>query len=419
MNQLIQSSERAADANLLDTIVQSGFCSGCGACAGLIGSSKVQMRLSREGYLRPFSSDSLDPKDTKLVQAVCPGIRIEHDTPSASYHPIWGPIERVRTGQAKDLQIRREGSSGGVVSALAVYLLESHQVDFVAQIAVAAGDPLSNEVQMSRTRADVLRAAGSRYAPAAPLARLEEYLSTGQRFALVGKPCDVAAVRNLARIDPRIDRQVPFLLSFMCAGVPSIHGTHALLHALGMERSELQSFRYRGDGWPGMARAVTTDGQSAEMDYATSWGSILNRHLQFRCKICPDGTGEFADVVCADAWYGKDGYPDFEEREGRSLVISRTSVGESLVQEAVREGAIEVSDLAVTEIDRMQPYQLNRKQVVLGRLLGARLRSGWAPRYRRLGLVKASLSARPMDWLRNAIGTYRRAKGAKGDFDVT
>src|SRR3712207_7050821 len=38
-----------------------------------------------------------------------------------------------------------------------------------------------------------------------------------------------------------------------------------------------------------------------------------------RCKICPDGTGEFADIVCADAWYGKDGYPDFAEREGRSL----------------------------------------------------------------------------------------------------
>jgi coenzyme F420 hydrogenase subunit beta len=160
-----------------------------------------------------------------------------------------------------------------------------------------------------------------------------------------------------------------------------------------------------------MARAVTTDGQSAEMDYATSWGTILNRHLQFRCKICPDGTGEFADVVCADAWYGKDGYPDFEEREGRSLVVSRTAVGESLVLEAVREGAIDVSDLAVTEIDRMQPYQLNRKQVVLGRLLATRLRSGWAPRYRRLGLIKASLSARPMDWLRNALGTYKRAEG--------
>jgi coenzyme F420 hydrogenase subunit beta len=377
------------------------------------------MRLSQQGYLRPASLRLLDPGDVELVQAVCPGIRIEHDTPSTGSHPIWGPIERVRTGQAKDLQIHREGSSGGVISALAVYLLESRQVDFVAQIAVAAGDPLANEVQMSRSRADVLRAAGSRYAPAAPLARLEEYLSTGQRFALIGKPCDVAAVRNLAKVDPRISRQVPFLISFMCAGVPSIKGTHEILDKLGVEAARLQSFRYRGDGWPGMARAVSLDGVVGEMDYAESWGTILNRHLQFRCKICPDGTGEFADVVCADAWYGKDGYPDFEERDGRSLVISRTTTGESLVQAAVQAGVIQVSDLAVTEIDRMQPYQKTRKQVVLGRLLATRLRRGWAPRYRHLGLVRASLTARPMDWLRNALGTYRRARGEKGGSDAS
>jgi coenzyme F420 hydrogenase subunit beta len=411
MDQYTKLSQEVISGNRLDAIAKNGFCSGCGACAGLLGSSKVQMQLSRQGYLRPVSVGPIDSTDEELVHAVCPGIRIEHDMLSTGHHSIWGPIERVRTGQAKDMQIRHEGSSGGVISALAVYLLESRQVDFVAQIAVAAKDPLVNEVQMSRTRADVLRAAGSRYAPAAPLARLEEYLSTGQRFALIGKPCDIAAVRNLARVDSRIGRQVPFLLSFMCAGVPSIKGTHVLLDALGVERSRLQSFRYRGDGWPGMARAVSLDGRVAEMDYTKSWGTILNRHLQFRCKICPDGTGEFADVVCADAWYGKDGYPDFEERDGRSLVISRTSVGESLVQEAVREGAIEVSDLAVTEIDRMQPYQLNRKQVVLARLLATRLRRGWAPRYRRLGLVKASLGARLLVWLRNAIGTYKRAEG--------
>jgi coenzyme F420 hydrogenase subunit beta len=264
---------------------------------------------------------------------------------------------------------------------------------------------------MSTTRADVLRAAGSRYAPAAPLDRLEEFLSTGKRFAVIGKPCDIAAVRNLGRVDPRVNEQIPFLLSFMCAGVPSINGTHELLSQLGIEANRLQSFRYRGDGWPGMARAVDLDGHVGEMDYSKSWGTILNRHLQFRCKICPDGTGEFADVVCADAWYGKDGYPDFAEREGRSLILTRTAAGESLVQAATRAGVIATVDLPIGEIAHMQPYQLNRKQVVLGRLLGTRLRRGWMPLYQNLGLIRASLSARPLAWIRNAVGTYKRATG--------
>lgn len=51
------------------------------------------------------------------------------------------------------------------------------------------------------------------------------------------------------------------------------------------------------------------------MSYNESWGNILGKYLQKRCKICPDGIGEFADIVCADAWHGdKSGYPNFEEK---------------------------------------------------------------------------------------------------------
>ncbi len=380
-------------------------------CESVVGSSKVQMRLSSEGYLRPETIGPLTETDVADVRAVCPGIRLEHSRAVENYHPIWGPIQTVRTGFATDAAVRREGSSGGVISALAIYLLESKQVAFVAQIAASASNPLSNELQLSRTRDDVIRAAGSRYGPSAPLARFGELLDHGEPFALIGKPCDVAAVRLLSLRDARVDRQVRFLISFMCAGIPSEKGTRAILAHLGVAADDVTSFRYRGDGWPGKARAVTRNGQSHEMDYATSWGTILNRHLQFRCKICPDGTGEFADVVGADAWYGKDGYPDFEEREGRSLVLGRTALGEQLIREAVQAGAIDVSPLPIDDINLMQPYQRQRKCTVLGRIIGMRLRRGVAPSYRRLGLVRASLAAGPIDWLRNAWGTFKRARG--------
>lgn len=212
-------------------------------------------------------------------------------------------------------------------------------------------------------------------------------------------------------MDERVKTQIPYLISFMCAGIPSLKGTEEMLARMGVGDQPLKSLRYRGDGWPGKAKAVLADGSSFEMDYNTSWGTILNRHLQFRCKICPDGSGEFADVVCADAWYGKDGYPDFAEREGRSLILSRTAVGEALVEAAMRDGAVTAEDLPVEEIARMQPYQVNRKQMVLGRLIATRLRLGSAPVYRRMGLLRASLSANPIAWLRSAWGTYKRAKG--------
>ncbi|MDO8941095.1 MAG: Coenzyme F420 hydrogenase/dehydrogenase, beta subunit C-terminal domain [Methylicorpusculum sp.] len=395
----------------LSNIVSNGFCLGCGACEGVLGHSKIHMDLSQDGYLRPHNMSVLDSKDDYLINAICPGIRIENKVAEGNIHPIWGPILKIRTGYAFDEEVRRFGSSGGVISALAIYLIETKKVDFVAQISVSTTNPLVNEVQQSRTRTDVLSAAGSRYAPAAPLTRLMEFLETGQRFAVIGKPCDIAAVRNLSKIDKRIQSQIPYLLSFMCAGVPSMTGTYEVLKAMDVDRSKLISFRYRGDGWPGNARAEIDDGSVKEMDYATSWGNILNQHLQFRCKICPDGTGELADIVCADAWYGKDGYPDFNEHEGRSLVITRTAIGEELVSQIIKRGAIVVNDLHVNEIDKMQPYQRKRKQMVLGRLFATILRRGYGPRYKGMGLLKATLLADPVEWLRSAWGTFKRATG--------
>jgi coenzyme F420 hydrogenase subunit beta len=396
---------------LIDTITKNGLCTGCGLCESIAPKGQIQVELNASGYLRPRTLETLSAATESKIAEVCPGVTVQHPSGIKGYHPIWGPLVKVRTGYATDAETRKQGSSGGVISALLIHLLESGKVDFVAQIATSQQNPLANELQISRNRADVLRAAGSRYAPSAPLRTLRDLLATGQKFAFVGKPCDVAALRRYSELNQNIKTQIPYMLSFMCAGIPSMEGTYEVLEKLGADRTKLSSFRYRGDGWPGMARAIQTDGQTFEMDYNKSWGTILNRHLQFRCKICPDGTGEFADVVCADAWYGKDGYPDFTERDGRSLLLSRTDTGETLIAQALANHTIQIDDLKIDEIAKMQPYQLQRKQAVLARTIAARFALGIAPTYHNLKLLRASASAKPITLLRNAIGTYRRANG--------
>lgn len=404
------------DSNIvIDQVVSNGLCTGCGLCVSMSENAQSSMKISNAGYLRPESIKINTSMSEQVLKECCPGLKISHDAnvDAAKYHPIWGPLVSVRTGHAIDPEIHHKGSSGGVISALCDYLLAQKEVSFIAQIAVSKEDPLRNELQISRSREDILRAAGSRYAPSAPLAMIHQLLDTGEKFAFVGKPCDVAALRRYSKYEPRISTQIPFMLSFMCAGIPSLHGTHALLKKMGADKDNLASFRYRGDGWPGMAKAVLHDGSIFETDYNSSWGTVLNRHLQFRCKICPDGTGEFADIVCADAWYGKDGYPDFTERDGRSLILGRTSTGEALIQRAMK-AAIKTDSLDVSEISLMQPYQVSRKQMVLARLIGTWLaRKMLRPRYSNLHLFKNAMTANPVEWVRSMAGTFFRAKGEK------
>jgi len=401
---------KASNLNLIEDVVENGYCTGCGICESIAPEKSIQIKLNKSGFLRPEIKQPLSNEVLSLIKSVCPGINIKHTNHDKDPDVIWGPLEKVSTGYALNDNVRYHGSSGGVISALAIYLIESGKVAFVAQNAVSKINPLMNELQISRNADDVIHAAGSRYAPSAPLREIKNLFATGERFAFIGKPCDVAALRNYIQVNPSLTAQVPYMLSFMCAGIPSQLGTDEILNHFSVKSDQVKSMRYRGEGWPGKTKVVTQDNEIHQMDYETSWGTILNKHLQFRCKICPDGTGEFADVVCADAWYGKDGYPNFEEQAGRSLVLSRTKVGVQLIHEAMKAQSIQVKPLPVEEIAKMQPYQQHRKSVVLARLLATKFANKFSPNYQKLGLVRASFQVSPINWLRNGLGTYKRIK---------
>ena len=147
------------------------------------------------------------------------------------------------------------------------------------------------------------------------------------------------------------------------------------------------------------------------MSYNESWGTVLNKRLQFRCKICADGTGEFADLTCADAWESSEGgYPSFEEKKGISLVITRNYKGEQIYKEALDKGYLTSTNKNYTSKDvlYMQPYQAKRKKNLLFRLLALKLFGKSTPKYNFFLLLKASLKENPLRLIKNFLGMIKR-----------
>ena len=394
----------------LARVARGKLCTGCGLCAA-IAPQAVSMVTEPPGYARPQQSASLAAAEERAIAAACPGLVIDETSPAKPPidDPLWGPAWFVGTGFATDAILRHQASSGGVLSILLVHALETGLVDFVVQTGADAAIPTGNATRASTSYADILAAAGSRYTASSPLADLETWLARPGRFAFVGKPCDVTALRARARSDPRVDAKVPLMLAFFCAGIPSAAGTGRILDHLGVDPEDVTAFRYRGDGWPGYATATLRDGTTRRMSYADSWGDILSKQVQFRCKICPDATGNVADIACADAWYGDEkGYPSFDEQDGRSLVIARTSVGNALLNEARAAGRLEITPLAIAEIARMQPAQARRKKQILSRLAAMAVAGRPVPRYRGLKLWAAAAQDKPIEQARSFAGLVRR-----------
>jgi coenzyme F420 hydrogenase subunit beta len=145
------------------------------------------------------------------------------------------------------------------------------------------------------------------------------------------------------------------------------------------------------------------------MSYRDSWGGILSKHVQFRCKICADGVGDAADIVCADAWHGDEqGYPTFSEAEGRSLILSRTKLGEEVLQSAIDAREISVQPLDISEIPGMQPGQVSRMRMLVARMAALWVTAQPRPEYVGFNLLPAARGASLWMLLRNFLGTGRR-----------
>jgi coenzyme F420 hydrogenase subunit beta len=381
-------------------VLAAGMCTGCGLCAF----SAESMRIDEKGWTRPTQI-----KDDILSRGGCSGMLVDHCNSTAEYDVIWGPIKEIRTGFATEPKVRRHASSGGVITALAEFLLANNEVDGVVHVGASEKNPIRNATYVSVTPEEVRSRSGSRYAPSDPLSLVRDLLKDEKTYAFIGKPCDVAGLRRLGIAQPSIKDKFAYLISFMCAGVPSEAGTLAILKEFDVAPDQVESMRYRGDGWPGLTRVVSISQEIFSMKYNDSWGGILNRHLQSRCKVCADGTGEAADIVCADAWYETaNGYPKFEEQEGRSLIIARTQIGVNLIKRVTDAKAIAVHPFDISDLDRLQPYQAARKKAAIARNAAVLVWGGRAVRYRGYKLMRAATRASIRTNLKEFAGTLRR-----------
>ncbi|MFZ2174970.1 MAG: Coenzyme F420 hydrogenase/dehydrogenase, beta subunit C-terminal domain [Rhodococcus sp. (in: high G+C Gram-positive bacteria)] len=389
-------------------VVSRGNCSGCGTCALL--DPDVTMHLADDGFVRPRIAPSADgEQDVASVaefRRSCPGVSVSAQSPEgATRHDQLGPIVSIWEAYAVDDDIRFTGSSGGALTALNDWLLGTGQITSVVVASASETDAAVTVSGAVSTQSEAVRAAGSRYAPVANAAKAD---LDDARSAVVGKPCEVSALRALAEAR---NQEPPLLLAFFCAGVPSQRATESLIRDLGVaEGTELSTVRYRGHGWPGDFYVEDAQGNSVQTSYEESWGRHLGPTIQQRCKLCPDGVGESADITAGDFWRSDSrGYPDFTNRDGMSVLIARTRRGEDILCRAAQDGVISIRAIDPDDVAQVQQHQVVRRATLFGRMTGGALAGHRTPRYRGFGLFRLSLGT-PVRALRAMAGTFRRAR---------
>ncbi|MBD3242859.1 MAG: 4Fe-4S dicluster domain-containing protein [Chitinivibrionales bacterium] len=388
------------------------LCLGCGACSCVCPHGAVTLVDVLNEGIRPIVDPSRCQRCGTCLQ-VCPGCETTHEQSDwprqtiAHLQRSWGPILDIWEGHAADHALRYAGSSGGAASALAAYCLARGGMTGVVHTGPATGRPWKNATGVSRDRQQLLLRSASRYAPASPCDALRWATGRRERMVFIGKPCDVAAARRAARVDPQVERTFGCLISIFCAGTPGTVGTIKLLDRIGILTHHIEELRFRGRGWPGMmaVRLKATKVLEDKMTYADSW-SFLQRYRPYRCHLCPDGTGEFADIACGDPWYR-----EIQPNEpGMSLVIARTERGRRIVEGAIAQGFLVAERADPQLLPASQPNLFSKRSALWGRAAAFRLLGLPYPRLHGFSLFANWVGAPTREKLRSVFGTIHRIR---------
>ena len=360
-------------------ILSEGKCIGCGLCASKF-PERISMGITGTGYFRPKLKEELDNEITDDIYQFCPGVvqtglDASEVQKAANKNNVWGSYMNLYTGHATDKEVRQVSATGGVLTGLSQYLLHSCTVKFILHVSGSEKFPATGQNHLSRDHNDLLKAAGSVYGPTAPLSELHQLLERNEKFAVVAKPCDISAIRLLAKTDERVGKLITHFLTMVCGGFSPPTGTLAFLHREAIDVEQVKQFSYRRGACPGPVELGLADGKRVEKSYLEFWGEDESMwHLPWRCKVCPDGTGEGADIAAADSWPG--GSPDVETMKndpGSNALIVRTRPGQQLLDDACAAGFITLSgNASIEDLNDWQPHQVKKKYAAKARYEGMR-----------------------------------------------
>ena len=391
-------------------VVEWRMCIGCGACAYICPYNKIELVDIPNDGIRPIVDTEGCDSCTECLD-VCPGFNIVNEPIvtdgelNRQLTKSCGKILEIWEGYTTDKEMCYLGSSAGVASALALYCIEKEGMNGVLHIGSDLNNPFRNRTYLSKNREEILAKTGSRYAPASPCDTLHEIETSSRPCIFIGKPCDVTALRKAQNLKPELDKRVGLAISIFCAGTPSTQATLDLLKANNINPNNVKEIRYRGKGWPGMFIVELKNEKTAKINitYKESWG-FLQAYRPFRCHLCPEGTGDSADISCGDPWYRQ----IEEDMMGSSLILVRTVTGKELLKRACEAGIIKLKRLEPHYVTESQKNLIRKRSVIWGRILVLKAFGIPSPKLKGFYLFHNWMKASFLDKVKSILGTAKR-----------
>ncbi len=354
--------------NVVNTVVRNDFCCSCGVCAAICPKNTLRMRENKRGIVQPREHGAC-AESCRLCLQICPfsnetkenedslGYSLYGPDSSLSHHPSLGFIRDSFVGGVVDEGLRKQAPSGGLTTALLSEMLTQGMVQSAIVPQPLAKRPWY-QFQLVNSREALLASQGSVYHCLSLDSVVSEIIrGPEQKYAIVGVPCAVKALRLAQKRSALLKRRIPYIFGLACGGYRSLYFADLMTSLL---RGDSGTLRYRSKATARNARDYSveflTEGSRRSLRMLGLYGFLWINEVGMlhSCLFCDDIFAELADATLMDAWL-----PEYiSDPRGTNLMISRSGAVTRLFEKLCENGICKGKHISPERVELSQWEQL-------------------------------------------------------------
>ncbi len=262
-----------------------------------------------------------------------------------------------RKGYANDESIRKNAASGGMITALLCYWLETGQIDgaWVTKSKIENGT-LSYDTFIATTPEEIRSCSSSIYMDMPLLKHIDVVKNFPGKVAVVLTPCLTRALDTMMERDEELKNKIVLKLALYCSGNHTDGATMLPLEKSGISLENAQRLYYRRGHWRGLSTVVYADGSEKTLSYPKTICAYKNAYYFEKpsCMMCQDHFGNASDISFGDIW--------LKEMKKHAIkhtgCVIRSQKGYEMYMDAVKAGVLTESHLSETKAIKSQKRAL-------------------------------------------------------------
>jgi len=255
-----------------------------------------------------------------LCYRICPQVGIVDEVRGREVKPLATYMARSTLAE-----VRGVAQCGGVVTTLAMYLLDRRFVDAV--VSVGRDEYWRPVPKLITDKLGVLEVAGSKYTYVSVLTLLRDVVRSDaiRSVAVIGLPCHMRAIEKMRRLKLAASQKVKYLISIFCMHNFEYGVVKYIVEKFGLDIKSISKMDIK-------RRFIVklVDGRVLEVPLKE-----LDQFVRACCRSCPEFVSTIADVCVGSVG----------AEEGWSTVFVMSERGRGIVEDAVRDQYLEVKEL--------------------------------------------------------------------------